>query len=38
MMDLFLETILTAYVKEINPFDQEAVEQRKNMAKKLLGQ
>lgn len=38
MMQMFLETILTAYVKEINPFDQEAVEQRKNMAKKLLGQ
>ncbi|MBU6140829.1 MAG: glucose-6-phosphate isomerase [Proteobacteria bacterium] len=36
MMQMFLETILIAYVKGINPFDQPAVELRKNLAKKLL--
>lgn len=37
MMQMFLETILIAYVKKINPFDQPAVELRKDLAKKLLG-
>lgn len=37
MMQMFLETILTAYIKNINPFDQPAVELRKDLAKKLLG-
>ncbi len=36
MMQMFLETILMAYVKNINPFDQPAVELRKNLAKKIL--
>lgn len=36
MMQMFLETILTAYIKNINPFDQPAVELRKDLAKKLL--
>jgi len=36
MMQMFLETILIAYVKEINPFDQPAVELRKELAKKIL--
>jgi glucose-6-phosphate isomerase len=36
MMQMFLETILISYVKEINPFDQPAVELRKDLAKKLL--
>lgn len=37
MMQMFLETILIAYVKKINPFDQPAVELRKDLAKKILG-
>lgn len=36
MMQMFLETILIAYTKNINPFDQPAVELRKNLAKKIL--
>jgi glucose-6-phosphate isomerase len=36
MMQMFLETILIAKLKKINPLDQEAVEERKNMAKKYL--
>ncbi len=36
MMQMFLETILIAYAKNINPFDQPAVELRKNLAKKIL--
>lgn len=36
MMQMFLETILTAYIKNIDPFDQPAVELRKDLAKKLL--
>ena len=36
MMQMFLETILIAYAKEINPFDQPAVELRKELAKKIL--
>ena len=38
MMQMFLETILIAYVKGINPFDQPAVELRKDLAKKILGE
>lgn len=36
MMQMFLETILISYVKNLNPFDQPAVELRKDLAKKLL--
>ncbi len=36
MMQMFLETILIAYAKNIDPFDQPAVEERKVMAKGLL--
>jgi len=36
MMQMFLETILIAKVKDINPFDQPAVELRKDLAKKYL--
>ncbi len=36
MMQMFLETILVSYVEGINPFDQPAVELRKDLAKKLL--
>ena len=36
MMQMFLETIVIARVKNINPFDQPAVELRKNLAKKYL--
>lgn len=36
MMQMFLETILIAQYKHINPFDQPAVEQRKILAKKML--
>lgn len=36
MMQCFLETILISYVKNIDPFDQPAVELRKNLARKLL--
>lgn len=36
MMQMILETILIAYVKGINPFDQPAVELRKNLAKKIF--
>jgi glucose-6-phosphate isomerase len=36
MMQMFLETILIAYVKKLNPFDQPAVELRKDLAKKIL--
>jgi len=36
MMQMFLETILIAYVKNLNPFDQPAVELRKELAKKIL--
>ncbi len=36
MMQCFIETILIAYAKNINPFDQPAVELRKDLAKKIL--
>jgi len=36
MMQMFLETILVAKVKNINPFDQPAVELRKVLAKQYL--
>lgn len=36
MMHMFLETIIVAYVQNINPFDQPAVEDRKTMAKNIL--
>ena len=36
MMQMFLETIVVAYAQEINPFDQPAVELRKDLAKKIL--
>ncbi len=36
MMQMFLETILVSYVQKINPFDQPAVELRKDLAKKIL--
>lgn len=36
MMTFILETILIAYVKDINPFDQPAVELRKSLARKML--
>ncbi len=36
MMQCFLETILISYTKKINPFDQPAVELRKDLAKKIL--
>ena len=36
MMQMFLETILIAKVKKINPFDQPAVELRKILSKKML--
>jgi len=36
MMTVILETIIVAYAKEINPFDQPAVELRKDLAKKCL--
>jgi glucose-6-phosphate isomerase len=36
MMQMFLETILISYVKKIDPFDQPAVELRKNLARKIL--
>ncbi len=36
MMQMFLETILIAKVKNINPFDQPAVENRKILSKKYL--
>ncbi len=36
MMQMFLETILIADCKNINPFDQPAVEFRKDLAKKIL--
>ena len=36
MMQMFLETILIAKVKKINPFDQPAVEMRKILSKKML--
>jgi glucose-6-phosphate isomerase len=36
MMQMFIETILVAYFKNISPFDQPAVELRKNLAKKML--
>jgi glucose-6-phosphate isomerase len=36
MMQMFLETIIIAKVKNINPFDQPAVELRKDLAKKYL--
>lgn len=38
MMQCFLETILISYTKKINPFDQPAVELRKDLAKKILKQ
>jgi len=38
MMQMFLETILIAYIKKFNPFDQPAVELRKDLAKKILKQ
>jgi glucose-6-phosphate isomerase len=36
MMQMFLETILVSYVMDINPYDQPAVELRKDLAKKIL--
>lgn len=36
MMQMFLETIIIAELKNINPFDQPAVELRKNLAKQYL--
>jgi glucose-6-phosphate isomerase len=36
MMQMFLETILIAYTQNIDPFDQPAVELRKDLAKKIL--
>ena len=36
MMQMFLETIIIAKSKNINPFDQPAVELRKDLAKKYL--
>lgn len=36
MMQMFLEIILIAYALNINPFDQPAVELRKDLAKKIL--
>ena len=36
MMQMFLEVILIADFKGINPFDQPAVELRKDLAKKIL--
>ena len=36
MMYMFLETIIIAKAKNINPFDQPAVELRKDLAKKYL--
>ncbi len=38
MMQMFLETMLVAEVKGINPFGQPAVELRKDLAKKILNQ
>ncbi len=36
MMQMFLETILMAHYQKINPFDQPAVELRKNIAREIL--
>jgi glucose-6-phosphate isomerase len=36
MMQMFLETILIAKMQKINPYDQPAVELRKDLAKKIL--
>ncbi len=36
MMQMFLETIIIGYANNINPFDQPAVEKRKERAKNLL--
>ena len=36
MMQMFLEAILIARVKNINPFDQPAVEKRKILSKKYI--
>jgi glucose-6-phosphate isomerase len=36
MMQMILETIVISYAKSINPFDQPAVELRKDLAKKCL--
>lgn len=36
MMTIILETIIVAHTKKINPFDQPAVELRKDLAKKCL--
>jgi len=36
MMQMFLEIIAIAYAKNINPFDQPAVELRKDLAKQIL--
>jgi len=36
MMQMFLEIIIIAYANNIDPFDQPAVELRKNLAKKIL--
>lgn len=36
MMQMFLEIIIIAYAQNIDPFDQPAVELRKNLAKKIL--
>ena len=37
MMHFILETIITADLYKINPFDQPAVESGKELAKKYLG-
>lgn len=36
MMQSFIETIIIAYTQNIDPFDQPAVELRKNLARQLL--
>ena len=36
MMQMFITTIAISYIKNINPFDQPAVELRKDLAKTLL--
>ncbi|MFT6333180.1 MAG: glucose-6-phosphate isomerase [Lentimonas sp.] len=38
MMQMFLETIIISYAQNINPFDQPAVELRKDLARKYLQQ
>ena len=36
MMQMFLEIMTIAYAKNIDPYDQPAVELRKDLAKKIL--